>query len=88
MMLQKEGVQINCLRLRALPFTAEFEAFLDSHERIYVVEQNRDAQLMSIIRAELPQYHAKCFSVLHYDGLPMDAETVFAKIHAQEAKTK
>lgn len=84
MLLNKDGVATNCLRLRALPFTEEFEDFLASHDCIYVVEQNRDAQLMSLIRAELPQSWSKCISVLHYDGLPLDAETVYAQISAHE----
>ena len=60
LMLQSKGISANCLRLRALPLTPEFEDFLDAHERIYVVEQNRDAQLLSILRAEMPQYWQKC----------------------------
>lgn len=82
--LQGQGVQTNCLRLRALPFGAEFEEFLAAHDRIYVIEQNRDAQLLSIIRAELPQFSPKCRPVLHYDGMPLDAETVVTQILAQE----
>lgn len=85
-LLQAEGISANCLRLRALPFTPEVESFIDSHERIYVIEQNRDAQLMCILRAEMPQYWQKYFSVLHFDGLPMDAEGVLRQIMEREAK--
>lgn len=83
-LLQEKGIETGSLRLLALPFTEEFETFLDSYERIYVIEQNRDAQLLSILRAELPQYWAKCRSVLHYDGLPLDAETLVAQILEKE----
>jgi 2-oxoglutarate ferredoxin oxidoreductase subunit alpha len=78
--LQGKGLLTNCMRLRALPLGQALEEFLDEHERVYVIEQNRDAQLMTILRAEMPQYARKCFSVLHYDGLPMDAEDLAAEI--------
>ena len=84
MELQKQGVDTNALRLRALPFCPEFEDFIDSHQRIYVIEQNRDAQLMSILRAEMPQCWQKCFSVLHCNGMPLDAETLVEQIMAKE----
>lgn len=87
-LLQKENFDTNCMRIRALPFSPEVEDFIDSHDRVYVVEQNRDAQLMSIIRCEMPQYWQKCFSVLHYDGLPLDAETVVEQIKKLEREKK
>ena len=83
-LLQEKGIETSALRLLALPLSTEFENFLDTHDRIYVIEQNRDAQLLSIIRAELPQYWEKCNSVLHYDGLPMDAETIVNQIMEKE----
>lgn len=83
-LLQQQGVETASLRLLALPFTPDFETFLDSYERIYVIEQNRDAQLLSILRAELPQYWSKCRSVLHYDGMPLDAEGIVAQILEKE----
>jgi 2-oxoglutarate ferredoxin oxidoreductase subunit alpha len=82
--LQAKGVETNCMRLRALPFTTEFEEFLSAHQRIYVIEQNRDAQMLSLIRAELPHHCAKCSSVTHYDGLPIDAETIVNQIMVKE----
>ena len=85
-LLQEKGVAANCLRLRALPFTDEFEEFLDAHDRIYIIDQNRDAQLFSIVRSEMPQYWQKCYSVTHFDGMPLDAETVVQQICEQEAK--
>lgn len=79
-LLQAKGINTNCMRIRALPLDHEVEEFLHTHERIYVIEQNRDGQLMSILRSELPQYSAKCVSILHYDGLPMDAEVLADEI--------
>jgi 2-oxoglutarate ferredoxin oxidoreductase subunit alpha len=84
LILKKDGLETSHLVLKALPFSAQFEEFLKSHQRIYVVEQNRDGQLATIMRAELPQYWNKCHSVLHYDGMPLDAETVVDQIVARE----
>ncbi len=83
-MLKSHGLDTSHLVLRALPFTAHVEEFLKSHQRVYVVEQNRDGQLATIMRSELPQYWNKCFSVLHYDGLPLDAESVFDQVSGRE----
>lgn len=72
------------LRVRALPATARTVEFIEAHERVYVVEQNRDAQLASILRAEHPHISTRLRSVLHYNGLPLDAATVIENILAQE----
>ncbi len=82
--LAASGVKTSQLVLRALPFTDEVEKFLENHERVYVIEQNRDGQMMQILRAELPQLAGKCISVLHYDGLPLDAETVVEQVRQGE----
>lgn len=70
------GLESDSLRIRALPFSAEVETFIQQHDQVFVIEQNRDAQLMSILRAELPALSKKCSSILHYDGLPLDAESI------------
>ena len=60
-------------------------AFIDAHERIYVVEQNRDAQLRQLMKLELtPERCAKLRSILHYSGLPIDARSVTEDLLAQE----
>jgi len=82
--LKGAGVNASYLRLRALPFTAELRKFVEAHDRVYVVEQNRDAQLRDLIRLELPELAMKLKSVLHYDGLPLDARFVTDSIQAQE----
>ncbi|MGH9160703.1 MAG: 2-oxoacid:acceptor oxidoreductase subunit alpha [Vicinamibacteraceae bacterium] len=77
--------QTSYLRLRAFPFTPELSAFIERHERVYVVEQNRDAQMLKLIRQELDVAQiAKLRSVLHYNGLPMDARSVTDGILVQE----
>ena len=59
--------------------------FIDAHERIYVIEQNRDAQLLQLMKLDLsPDHQKKLRSVLHYDGLPLDARTVSDSILSQE----
>ena len=79
------NVTTGYLRLRAYPFTAELEQFLDRYARIYVVEQNRDAQMLSLMRLECaPERLAKLRSVLHYSGLPIDARSVTDAIEVQE----
>lgn len=84
--LQSKGVPTSQLIIRALPFSNEVEEFLKAHDHVYVIEQNRDAQMAAILKAELPQYWNKCKSVLHYDGLPIDAETVSTKVSEGESR--
>ena len=75
--LQREfGVQLDVCRLRALPVGAELRDWIDRHDRIYVVEQNRDAQLRTILRDEFPGRGPDFVSILQYNGLPLDATTV------------
>ena len=74
--LAREGLQLDYLRVRAFPFGAEVESFLASHAAILVVEQNRDAQLKSLLTLETAVEKHKLRSILHYDGLPMTADFV------------
>ena len=84
--LEKEyGLKSAYLRLRAYPFTEELTTFLDRYERIYIVEQNRDAQMLALMRLDITaDHHAKVRSVLHYSGLPIDARSVTDDIIQQE----
>jgi 2-oxoglutarate/2-oxoacid ferredoxin oxidoreductase subunit alpha len=84
--LQREaGASTAYMRLRAYPFTEELEAFIDHHQRIYVVEQNRDAQMLSLMRLALSaERGAKLRKVLHYNGLPIDARSITDEILVQE----
>ncbi|MBP1691457.1 MAG: pyruvate flavodoxin/ferredoxin oxidoreductase, partial [Bacteroidetes bacterium] len=58
--------------------------YLAAHPRLYVVEQNRDGQLRSILRAEYPEMAGRLRSVLHFNGLPIDARSIANDILAQE----
>jgi len=79
------GLKTSYLRLKAYPFTPDLGAFIDAHERVYVVEQNRDAQMAALIRMDLdPARLTKIRNVLHYNGLPIDARSVTDAILAQE----
>jgi 2-oxoglutarate ferredoxin oxidoreductase subunit alpha len=75
--LRDAGVETDYLRVRALPLSSEVSAFIQRHERIYVVEQNRDGQLHGILRAELPAHLVgRLFSIRHYNGVPIDARAI------------
>ena len=73
------------MRIRAYPFAHEIHDFVASHERVYVVEQNRDAQLASLLKLDLPADQVvKLRSILHYNGLPLDARTITEEFAAKE----
>jgi 2-oxoglutarate ferredoxin oxidoreductase subunit alpha len=82
---EETDVKTSYYRLRAYPFAENLNAFIDAHERIYVVEQNRDAQMRQLMKLELtPERCAKLRSVLHYSGLPIDARSVTDDVLSQE----
>jgi 2-oxoglutarate ferredoxin oxidoreductase subunit alpha len=83
---EETNVETSYLRIRAYPFATEaLERFIDGHERIYVVEQNRDGQLHMLMKLELsPERIAKLRNVLHYNGLPIDARSVTDDVLSQE----
>jgi 2-oxoglutarate ferredoxin oxidoreductase subunit alpha len=88
--LQKEGnTSVSYYRLRAVPFTHHLVEFFQKHDRVYVVEQNRDAQMAALIKLELsPELGAKIRSILHYSGLPIDARFVTDAVVAAEKGEK
>jgi 2-oxoglutarate ferredoxin oxidoreductase subunit alpha len=86
--LAESGVHLNYLRVKGFPFGKEVQEYLDSHDRIYVVEQNRDAQLRSLLMLETRVDPNKLVSVLHYDGLPILARTVVDGVNQDLARGK
>ena len=84
-MLAAEGVHLDTMRVRAFPFGKEFRGFVDSHERIFVIEQNRDAQFKSLMMIELGVNPAKLVSVLNYDGMPITADNIYRQIKGKLA---
>ena len=82
---EETDVKASYFRLRGYPFTDDLIKFIDAHERVYVIEQNRDAQLLQLIKLEVtPDRVSKLRSVLHYNGLPIDARSVTDDVLAQE----
>ena len=75
-MLRGRGTHVDTLRLRGFPFPAEVEAFVAAHDRVFVVEQNRDAQMRTLLTTELGIDPAKLVPVLHYDGSPITARFI------------
>jgi len=79
------GVESSYLRLKAYPFTNELKDFIARHSRVYVIDQNRDRQLLGLMRLDLDtQYVERLRSVRYYGGLPLDARTVTDDIVSQE----
>jgi 2-oxoglutarate ferredoxin oxidoreductase subunit alpha len=82
---EETDVKASYFRLRGYPFSEELAAFVDAHDRVYVIEQNRDAQLLQLMKLELsPEQQTKLRSVLHYNGLPIDARSITDDVLAQE----
>jgi 2-oxoglutarate ferredoxin oxidoreductase subunit alpha len=84
--LAAEGMGLNYLRVKAFPFSKEVQDFIDAHDNIYVVEQNRDAQLKSLLVLELDVNKDDLTEILHYNGLPMNAQFVIDAVNEDVAK--
>jgi 2-oxoglutarate ferredoxin oxidoreductase subunit alpha len=74
--LEAEGVNLDILRVRAFPFSDEVVQFINDHEQVFVIEQNRDAQLQKLLVNECAIDPARFISVLHYDGTPITARFI------------
>jgi 2-oxoglutarate/2-oxoacid ferredoxin oxidoreductase subunit alpha len=86
--LKATGVQLNSMRLRAFPFASEVKAFCDAHDRIFVIEQNRDAQMRSLLMVEAGVAGDKLIATLNYDGMPLTADFVRKAILKHFAPSK
>ncbi len=84
--LAQRGIKLDYLRVRSFPFGEDVEAFLESHERVYVVEQNRDAQFRSLLILETRVEKAKLHSLLHYSGLPVSSAFIVDGVLADLAE--
>jgi len=73
---RERGIETSYFRLRALPFTEDLKHFIATHDRVYVVEQNRDGQMADMIRLEVGEDQRKIRKILHYSGLPCDARSI------------
>ena len=80
-LLEARDIQIDAMRVKAFPFNESVKEFIDSHDRIFVVEQNRDGQLRSLLISEFVMNSNKLVSVLNYDGFPITADLIRQKIY-------
>jgi 2-oxoglutarate ferredoxin oxidoreductase subunit alpha len=78
--LAEQGIFVNALRVRAFPFQDEIFDFVASHSKVFVVEQNRDAQLKTLLVNDAGINPASLISVLHYDGTPITARFITSEI--------
>ncbi len=84
-LLKEYGVAMDYLRVKAYPFSSEVHEFIAKHERIYVVDQNRDGQMLDLLKLDVkPEHVTRLHSVRHYNGLPIDARSITDAILAQE----
>jgi 2-oxoglutarate ferredoxin oxidoreductase subunit alpha len=79
-MLKQQGIHIDTLRIRGFPFHTEVTDFIAQHEKVFVVEQNRDSQLRTLLVAEGAVDPARLVPVLHYDGTPITARFIVREI--------
>jgi 2-oxoglutarate ferredoxin oxidoreductase subunit alpha len=86
--LKGAGVLSDFMRVRAIPFTAEVRDFISQHERVYVVEQNRDGQLNQLLTLECPDLATRLISIAYTDGLPLTARLVREAILTHEEALK
>ena len=82
---EADGVHIDAMRVRAFPFSAEVERFIADHDRVFVVEQNRDSQLRSLLVNELEIDPKRLPAIVHYDGTPITARFIVRTISAKIA---
>ena len=86
--LERDGVKVNAMRIKAFPFTRDVASFCAMHERVFVVEQNRDAQLRTLLINEGEIDPAKLIKVLNYDGSPITARFIAGAIAGRMAGAK
>jgi 2-oxoglutarate/2-oxoacid ferredoxin oxidoreductase subunit alpha len=84
--LAAQDIQTSFMRLRALPVNDEVKAFIEQHERLYVVELNRDGQMHAILQTEVPEMAGKLIALAHMDGLPLTARWVVEAVLDKERR--
>lgn len=78
--LKEKQIPVDAIRIKAFPFDKTVEDFINTHEKIFVIEQNRDAQMKSLLMIELEASPAKLISILNYDGMPITADNIVKQI--------
>ena len=84
--LNDKNIGLNYCRVKAFPFADEVREFIDKHERVYVVEQNRDAQLRTLLILDAEADPDKLVPMLHYNGLPISADFVIDRVLEEVSK--
>ena len=79
-LLEKEGIYVDALRIKAVPFNQTVADFINNHEQVFVIEQNRDAQMRTVLMNELDADPKKLIPALNYDGMPITAHTIMERI--------
>lgn len=82
-LLRRDGIEMDAIRIKALPFNSQVEDFINTHDHVFVIDQNRDAQMRSLLMIELDANPAKLISVLNYDGTPITADNIVRQITAK-----
>ncbi len=84
--MDDRGLKTDYLRLRAVPFVDEVKTFIERHQHVFVIEQNRDGQMAQLLTTEYPELATKLISIRQYDGSPMTAENIFEPLlkHGRE----
>jgi len=84
--LSEQNVALNYCRVRAFPFSDSVKDFIEQHEVVYVIEQNRDAQLRTLLMLDCSADPARLVSLLHYDGLPLNAGFVVSSVLEEQSR--
>lgn len=79
-LMKETGIKVDAMRIKSFPFSEVVSDFIQSHKRIFVIEQNRDAQMKSLLMIELGADPAKLISILNYDGMPITADFIMKHI--------
>ncbi|MBL7816315.1 MAG: 2-oxoacid:acceptor oxidoreductase subunit alpha [Saprospiraceae bacterium] len=79
-LLRGDGMPIDAMRVRSFPFNEDVEAFIEAHDKVFVIEQNRDAQFRTLLINELEINPKKLVKVLNFDGMPITADTILSQI--------
>lgn len=85
--LKEDGILVDAIRLKSFPFNTSVEDFINQHEKVFVIEQNRDAQLKSLLMIELHANPEKLISVLNFDGMPITADYILSQIKKNISQT-
>lgn len=79
-LLKEEGIELDAMRPKAFPFCKSFVEFIESHDKVFVIEQNRDAQFRSMMMMELGTDPSKLIPILNYNGTPITADNIYTQI--------